>query len=354
MDGVQSGHRRVQRRDRRATCAAPRTLFQDWAVAVYLDDEDSDLFDIKAVDFGDPAFTTAGRSTSPTTSSGTAAAATRARSRTPSGTSARTARRRPRCRSASQSRGSATRARPSRSTSTVTTPAQVAPHSGDTHWYGGYESQSDNVLDVDVDRRGGDIARLLDLALHRGGLGLRIRRGPGRRRMGHRAARRRRRHDGDHERRPARQQHRGQRPDRHVRRRVLRRRAGVRPPDRRSCRPARRTSGSATRPTRPTSTPAGSSTTCMVNGAAATVLVGRRASGSRPTGIQDNNWTVQVIVVVRPDPGRRLRVRDRRTTRATSSTGSTGDQISQGGFNTKCANGTKGDFVDPGLEPADG
>jgi hypothetical protein len=27
---------------------------------------------------------------------------------------------------------------------------QIAPHSGDTHWYGGYESQADNVLDVDV------------------------------------------------------------------------------------------------------------------------------------------------------------------------------------------------------------
>ena len=27
---------------------------------------------------------------------------------------------------------------------------QIAPHSGDMHWYAGYESQSDNVLDVDV------------------------------------------------------------------------------------------------------------------------------------------------------------------------------------------------------------
>ena len=27
--------------------------------------------------------------------------------------------------------------------------SQVAPHTGSTHWYGGYESQSDNVLDVD-------------------------------------------------------------------------------------------------------------------------------------------------------------------------------------------------------------
>ncbi len=33
-------------------------LFQDWAVAVYLDNEGSDLWDIKAADFGDPASTT--------------------------------------------------------------------------------------------------------------------------------------------------------------------------------------------------------------------------------------------------------------------------------------------------------
>ncbi|HVL59857.1 MAG TPA: hypothetical protein VM430_00385, partial [Microbacterium sp.] len=33
-------------------------IFQDWAIAVYLDDEDSELWDLKAVDFGDPAFTT--------------------------------------------------------------------------------------------------------------------------------------------------------------------------------------------------------------------------------------------------------------------------------------------------------
>jgi hypothetical protein len=34
---------------------------------------------------------------------------------------------------------------------------QVAPHSGDTHWYAGYESQSDNILDVDV---AGEVASL--------------------------------------------------------------------------------------------------------------------------------------------------------------------------------------------------
>ena len=32
----------------------------------------------------------------------------------------------------------------------MTTISQVAPHSAPTHWYAGYESQSDHILDVDV------------------------------------------------------------------------------------------------------------------------------------------------------------------------------------------------------------
>ena len=32
-------------------------LFKDWALAVYLDTEGSSLYDIQAVDFGNPAFT---------------------------------------------------------------------------------------------------------------------------------------------------------------------------------------------------------------------------------------------------------------------------------------------------------
>jgi hypothetical protein len=32
----------------------------------------------------------------------------------------------------------------------------VAPHTGDTHWYANYESQSDNILDVDTSVAGGD------------------------------------------------------------------------------------------------------------------------------------------------------------------------------------------------------
>ena len=33
--------------------------------------------------------------------------------------------------------------------------SQVAPHTGETHWYAGYESQSDNILNVDSAVSGG-------------------------------------------------------------------------------------------------------------------------------------------------------------------------------------------------------
>ena len=40
-----------------ADLRSAKELFKDWAIAVYLDTEGSDLWDIKAVDFGDPAYT---------------------------------------------------------------------------------------------------------------------------------------------------------------------------------------------------------------------------------------------------------------------------------------------------------
>ncbi len=83
-------------------------LFQDWAVAVYLDDEASARFDIKAVDFGDPAFTSwtidiaddlfwEGRGSQPGRPASVEVAEARQR-----------AERRWRCRSACRSSGSAT------------------------------------------------------------------------------------------------------------------------------------------------------------------------------------------------------------------------------------------------------
>lgn len=126
------------------------TLYQDWAVAVYLDDEDSELFDIKAVDFSDPAFSQFTIDTADD--------------------------------QVWEGRGSNQGAQPdakwdrrANGQSPVAVPygiqverfrnpgprvtvgldgedtSEVAAHTGDTHWYGGYESQSDNVLDVDTD-----------------------------------------------------------------------------------------------------------------------------------------------------------------------------------------------------------
>ncbi|MBM7505278.1 hypothetical protein ACFPER_17470 [Agromyces aurantiacus] len=124
-------------------------LYRDWAVAVYLDDEDSDLWDIKAVDFGDPKDTSwtidiaddqfwGGRGDN--------------RGAQPSAKWDR------------RTNGQSDLALPygiqverfrnpgpTVSLSFEGEPTtQIAPHRGDTHWYGGYESQSDHVLDVDV------------------------------------------------------------------------------------------------------------------------------------------------------------------------------------------------------------
>jgi hypothetical protein len=126
-----------------------QTIFQNWAVAVYLDDEDSALFDIKAVDYGSPEFTTwtmdiaddifwEGRGSNQGAQ--------------------------PASKWQKRSNGQSSSAVPYgiqverfRNPGPIVTVSldgddttQVAPHSGSTHWYGGYESQSNNVLDVDV------------------------------------------------------------------------------------------------------------------------------------------------------------------------------------------------------------
>ena len=76
----------------------------------------------------------------------------------------------------------------------------------------------------------------------------------------------------------------------------------VHPPAARSCPPARPTSASATRPTRPTSTPAGSWTTSR-----STVRPRRVSSPDgdwfETTGIQDNNWIVQIVSSCDLTPG---------------------------------------------------
>jgi hypothetical protein len=122
-------------------------LFKDWAIAVYLDDEGSDRWDIRNVDFGDPAFTTwtvdiandlfwnnrgqyIGRMPEarwlhqPRVPTQTAL---------PFGVSYET------FRNVGATFGVEFAGSPTE---------QVAPHTGDTHWWGGAESQNDNILDV--------------------------------------------------------------------------------------------------------------------------------------------------------------------------------------------------------------
>jgi Immune inhibitor A-like, MAM domain len=122
-------------------------LFKDWALAIYLDSEGSSLYDIQAVDFGDPAFTswTIDIANSSFFSNrgiykGSMPEAkwnnfkrVPAQSALPFGTSYESFKNPGPTFSVSLNGDAAT---------------QVAPHSAPTHWYGGFVSQSDNVLDV--------------------------------------------------------------------------------------------------------------------------------------------------------------------------------------------------------------
>jgi len=124
-------------------------IFQDWAIAVYLDDEDSELWDLKAVDFGDPAFTTwtmdiaddlfwGGRGSNQGAQP-EAKWVRRANGQSPVAV--------PYGVQVERFRNPGPRVTVALDGDDTT---QVAPHTGDTHWYAGYESQSENVLDVDV------------------------------------------------------------------------------------------------------------------------------------------------------------------------------------------------------------
>lgn len=125
------------------------TVYQNWAVAVYLDDEDSELFDIKAVDFGDPAYTSwtmdiADQNFWEGRGSNQGAQPDAKWNKRPNGQAP----------TALPYGIQIERFRNPGPTVTATLTGEpvtvVAPHTGDTHWYGGYESQSDNILDVDT------------------------------------------------------------------------------------------------------------------------------------------------------------------------------------------------------------
>jgi hypothetical protein len=129
-------------------------LFQDWAVTMYLDDEDSALFDLENFDLGDASggwtidlandafFDGRGNYQGaqpgakwgklPNRPDGTAL---------PFGVSYEKFRN-PGPRVALTFDGAAE--------------TQVAPHTGDTHWWGGYASQSDHVLGLDTSVSGGE------------------------------------------------------------------------------------------------------------------------------------------------------------------------------------------------------
>jgi Immune inhibitor A peptidase M6 len=122
-------------------------LFKDWALAIYLDAEGSSLYDIRAVNFGDPAFTSWTIDIANETYfsnrgiyQGSMPDAKWAnfkrvppQTALPFGTSYEVFKNPGPTFSVSLD-GAAT--------------TQIAPHSAPTHWYGGFESQNENILDV--------------------------------------------------------------------------------------------------------------------------------------------------------------------------------------------------------------
>jgi Immune inhibitor A peptidase M6 len=123
-------------------------LFKDWAIAIKLDDEGSDVWDIKNIDFGDPAFTSwtvdiandvfwsrrgqyVGRMPEARWQHFQRVPEQTA---LPFGVSYET------FRNPGPVFGFTFEGEPT---------AQVAPHSGPTHWWGGAESQDESILDVD-------------------------------------------------------------------------------------------------------------------------------------------------------------------------------------------------------------
>ena len=127
-----------------------RELFQDWAVAVRLDDEDSARFDIKAADFGAPEDTSwTIRMANQEFFNGRAqyqGAMPNARWKHNKNVPDQTALPFGTAYSHFRNPGPAFKAILNGADAT-----QIPPHSGETHWYGGHESQSDKVLDVATD-----------------------------------------------------------------------------------------------------------------------------------------------------------------------------------------------------------
>ncbi len=156
MEGVQAAIDAYNAQTSGTDLRSAEELFKDWAIAVKLDDEGSNLWDIRNIDFGDPAFTSwtvdiandqywnrrgeyfgrmpdARWKNYPKVPDQTAL---------PFGVSYETFRNLGKVLTL-DFEGDPTE--------------QVAPHSGDTHWWGGAESQNENILDVDSAVSPGDV-----------------------------------------------------------------------------------------------------------------------------------------------------------------------------------------------------
>ncbi len=107
MDGVQAAIDQFNA-ETGATLRDVKTLYQDWAVAVYLDDEESEHLGHQGGRLRRPHLHDVDDGHRRRPVLGAVGAATRALSPTPSGIAARTASPRPLCRTASRSSGSAT------------------------------------------------------------------------------------------------------------------------------------------------------------------------------------------------------------------------------------------------------
>ncbi|WP_243075913.1 immune inhibitor A [Microbacterium sp. SS28] len=148
MDGVQAAIDQFNAQTG-ANLRSAKTIYQDWAVAVYLDDEGSSLWDIKAVDFGNPADTRWTMDIADNDFWGGRGSNQGAQ---------------PDAKWNKRSNGQVPVAVPygiqverfrnpgpnvtvslDGDDSTV-----IAPHTGETHWYAGYQSQFDSILNLDV------------------------------------------------------------------------------------------------------------------------------------------------------------------------------------------------------------
>ena len=155
MEGVQAAIDEFNERTG-ADLRSAEELFKDWAIAVKLDDENSDIWNFINIDFGDPDFT-----------SYTVDIANdlfwknrgQYVGRVPEGRWANSPKVPPQ--SALPFGGSYETFRNLGRNVTLDfegdATEQVAPHSGDTHWWGGAESLDDNILNVDSAVSAGDV-----------------------------------------------------------------------------------------------------------------------------------------------------------------------------------------------------